>query len=281
MTGKTALVTGVNSGLGLETMRVLSLRGARVIGLARTVEKARQAGAGVSHDVIPVACDLGNWASVRAAAMAIREIDCPVDILICNAGTISTRDLTLTHGLETQFAVNHMGHFILTYHLLDQLKRAAQGRAVIVSSLAHRFFSVKGGIDFDNLDAHRRCNPLRFYGQSKMANLLHARALAQRLAGTGATANAVDPGVIHTGLGHDAAVPLMTFMVRITRPLQKSIPQGAATQCYVATRPELAGISGKYFAHCKEAKYSSLANDEALIEKLWQYSEEVASPYLD
>ena len=280
MVGKTAVITGISSGLGFETMRVLSMRGARVIGLARSLEKAQQACARVSGGTIPIACELSDWASVREAATAIREIDCPVDMLICNAGTISTRKLTHAHGLEMQFATNHMGHFILAYQLLDQIKRAQQGRAVLISSSAHRAFTVKGGIDFDNLDAHKSYSPLKFYGQSKMANLLHAKALAKRLEGTVATANAVDPGVIRTGLGRNAGIPLFTAMVQITRPLQKNIPQGAATQCLVATRPELAGISGKYFANCKQAKHHSLAGDEALIERLWQYSEEVAAPYL-
>lgn len=230
LTGKTAVITGINSGLGFETMRVLSMRGAKVIGLARTLEKAQQACDRVSGETIPVACDLSDWASVREAAIAIREIDCPVSMLICNAGVISTKKLTLAHGLELQFATNHMGHFILAYHLVDQLKSAQQGRAVLLSSAAHRVFTVKGGIDFDNLDAHKSYSPLKFYGQSKMANLLHAKALAKRL---------------------------------------------------VATRPELTEVSGMYFSDCKQAKHRSLADNEALIERLWQYSEDVAAPYLE
>ena len=281
LTGKTAVITGVSSGLGFETMRVLCMRGARVIALARTLEKAERACASVSGATLPLACELGNWSSVREAARTIRDIDSPVDMLICNAGMISTKKIARAHGLEMQFATNHMGHFILAYHLMGQIKEAPQGRAVLVSSSAHRAFTVKGGIDFDNLDAHRRCSPFKFYGQSKMANLLHAKALATRLAGTGATANAVDPGVIRTGLGHDGGIPLMTAMMMITRPLQKNIPQGAATQCLVATRPELAEVSGKYFADCKEAGHRPLANDVVLIEKLWRYSEAVAAPYLE
>ncbi len=280
LTGKTAVITGISSGLGFETMRVLALRGARVIGLARTLEKARDACGAVVGDTRPLACDLSDWSSVREAALAIRELDSAVDMLVCNAGTISTRELGRAHGLELQFATNHMGHFVLSHYLMDQLKRAPQGRAVMVSSMAHRAFAFTGGIDFDNLDAHRRHNPLKFYGQSKLANLLHAMALAKRLAGSGATANTADPGVIRTGLGHDAGVPLMTAMMVLTRPLQKNIQQGAATQCLVATRPELAAVSGKYFADCRQAKHSSLAEDDALVEKLWHYSEEVAAPYL-
>jgi len=109
LTGKTAVVTGVNSGLGFETMRVLSLRGTRVIGLARTLEKAQRACARVSGETTSVACELSDWASVREAAIAIRKIDRPVDMLICNAGVISTKKLNLAHGLEMQFATNHMG----------------------------------------------------------------------------------------------------------------------------------------------------------------------------
>lgn len=278
--GKTAVITGINSGLGFETMRVLSLRGARVIGLARTLAKAERGCARVAGETTAIACDLSDWASVRDAATAIRNIDCPVDMLICNAGTISTKKITRAHGLEMQFATNHMGHFILTHHLMDQIKSARQGRAVLVSSLAHRAFTFRDGIDFDNLDAHKEHWPLRFYGQSKLANLLHAKALAKKLTGSRATANAVDPGVIRTSLGRDVEIPLMTVLMVMTRPLQKSIPQGAATQCLVATRPELAGVSGAYFANCRQANHGAIANNEALSERLWQYSQEVAAPYL-
>jgi NAD(P)-dependent dehydrogenase (short-subunit alcohol dehydrogenase family) len=163
LSGKVAVVTGISSGLGFETMRVLCLRRARVIGLARNPEKAREACGRVAGETMPVTCDLSDWASVLAAALVIREMDCPVDVLLCNAGTIATRKITRAHGLEMQFATNHMGHFILSYHLMDRLREARQG-------------------------------------QSKLANLLHAVALAKRLEGSGATANAADPGVVRTGL---------------------------------------------------------------------------------
>lgn len=281
LTGRTAVITGVSSGLGLESMRVLCMRGAKVIGLGRTLELAKQGCDEVSGETRPLACDLSDWASVREAAVAIRELDCPLDILLCNAGVMTPRKLGQAHGHELQFAVNHMGHFILSHHLLEQVTRAPQGRVVLVSSLAHRVFRFKEGIDFDSLDASGSGGPFAYYGQSKLANLLHAKALAKRLSGTAATANAVDPGVISTSLGRDAGIPLLTAMMFLTRPIQKNIPQGAATQCLAATRPELAEVSGQYFADCKLAKHSARAKDDALVERLWQYSEEVAARYIE
>jgi WW domain-containing oxidoreductase len=269
--GKTAVITGVNSGLGQESMRVLAARGARVIGLARTREKAEAA---------CVACELSDFGTVRDAAREIRAMGMPIDILMTNAGIMAPKQLRDAHGVEMQFATNHLGHFILVNNLLEQVRQAPAGRIVILSSAAHKF-AVSGGIAFDNLDASRGYDPWRFYGQSKLANLLHARELSRRLDGTRVTANALHPGVIQTNLARDAQ-GLLLSVARLFSPfLYKSVPQGAATQCYVATHPAADRVSGAYFADCREAGTSAWGRDDRLAGQLWKESERLTAGYLE
>ena len=201
LSGKSVVLTGVNSGLGAETMRVLSLRGAHVFGLARTLEKAREACSAVPGSTTALECELGDWQSVRTCAEAIKADGQPIDVLIANAGIMAPKELVLHHGLESTFAINHMGHFVLAHHLLEQVRRADRGRIVLVSSDAHKVFvTSRTGVEFDALDGSKGNRPWKFYGQSKLANVLHAKALAARLEGSGGTANALHPGVIRTGL---------------------------------------------------------------------------------
>jgi WW domain-containing oxidoreductase len=276
--GKTAVITGVNSGLGLESMRVLASRGARVIGLARTQAKADEACAAAGGDTVGLPCELSDFDSVAECAQRIGTMGMPVDILMTNAGIMAPSKLQHAHGVELQFATNHLGHFVLTHRLLGQLKDATAARIVILSSAAH-MRSVKGGIDFANLDASAGYDAWRFYGQSKLANLLCARTLARRLRGTKVTVNAVHPGVIRTNLGRDVGGLFARAMVLAT-PFMKTLGQGAATQCFVATHPSLEGKSGEYYADCKSSRTSYHGNNDALAERLWQHSEQLTAGYL-
>jgi WW domain-containing oxidoreductase len=277
--GKTAVITGINSGLGYESMRVLEKHGAHVIGLARSMEKAKKACDSVYGKTTPMACELSDFASVKACAESIKALGRPIDILLTNAGIMAPAKLSTAHGVEMQFATNHLGHFILINHLLPQVQAAEGGRIVILSSAAHAL-TVAGGIDFDNLDGSRRYSPTRFYGQSKLANLLHARCLARRLEGTGTAANSLHPGVIETNLGRDSGGFLMAMAGIIAKPFMKSIGQGAATQCYVATHPRVAEESGQYFSDCRVAKTSAWGRDDELGEELWKVSEQLTRDYL-
>ncbi len=272
--GKTFLLTGCNSGLGLETFRVLSLRGAHVIAAARTEAKAQAAIESLSADASPVACELSEPESVRACVAAVGKLGRPLDGMICNAGIMALPKLTLKYGLDLQFLTNHIGHFILVNGLLESL--AAEARVVMLSSSAHKL-TRRGGIDFDNLDGQYGYRAWPNYGQSKLANLLFVRQLAKRLAGSGPTVNAIHPGVIRTQLGRHMN-PVMRFGMLLGRPLfLKSIAQGAATQTYVATHPSLAGVSGQYFADCNPARPSKHGRDDALAERLWTVSEEIVA----
>lgn len=267
--GKTILVTGVASGLGLESARVLSNRGARIIGAARSREKAESAMRGFRGETVAVACDLEEPASVRAAAASIEG---KVDVILCNAGIMALPVRTLKHGLELQFLTNHVGHFLLVTGLLDRL--ADDGRVVVLSSAAHKM-APSVGIQFDDLTLEKNYTPWRSYGQSKLANLLFARALAKRFAGTKKTANAVHPGVIATNLGRHMNVVAQALYPVASAIAMKNVHEGAATQCYCAVHPSLANVSGEYFADCNVAPSSRQSRDPAMAERLWEITSDL------
>ena len=278
LSGKTIVVTGCNSGIGLETMRVLALRGAHVIGTARTPERGREACASVQGKTTPVVLELSDFDSVVACANAIRALDVAVDVLVCNAGVLLT-DLQQVRGLEMQFVVNHLGHFILTNRLLERVTAAPQGRVVVVGSVAHQG-APPGGIQFDNLSG--KGWERQAYGHSKLANGLFSLELSKRLAGTRATSNSLHPGVVATNIMRN-----MSF-----RPPAgggggggggfnfETPAQGAATSCYLASNPALAKVTGNYFADCNPAEQSAYQKDAAMAAKLWTVSEELTRPYL-
>lgn len=272
LSGKVALITGVNSGLGFESMRVLAMRGAHVIGAARTLEKAREACSKVEGHTTAVVCELSDLNSVAACAGKVLEIGKPLDILMCNAGIMAPSELVQIDGIELQFMTNHLGHFLLVNRLLEQLIAADQGRVVMVSSGGHAH-SVAGGIDFANLSGDLSYNAWKFYGQSKLANILYASELARRLEGTRATSNALHPGVIRTNLARSTKGVFSNLITILAKPFERTVEQGAATQCYVATQPGLSTVSGRYFADCRESKPSKDAKRRALAGQLWQISE--------
>jgi len=272
--GKTMLVTGCNSGLGHEAMRVLALRSARVVGTARSLEKAKEACASVKGSTIPMACELSDPSSVRACVAEVKRQGLKLDAIIANAGIMALPKLEKKFGYELQFFTNHIGHFMLVTGLLEQL--TDEGRVVMLTSSAHTM-APKGGIEFDNLAGDRDYGAWKTYGQSKMANLLFAKELARRFEGTKKTANAVHPGVIRTNLSrHMNPVANAVFGV-FGSLFQKSVPQGTATEVYVAASPKAAGITGKYWADVNVAKPRSDADDAVLAKKLWDVSEDIVS----
>ena len=269
--GKVALVTGVNSGIGMETMRVLALRGARVLGTARTLDKSQRACESMQGDLVPLACELTDFASVRACVDTIEGLNLPaIDIVVANAGIMALPELERVDGIEKQFATNHLGHFLLINLLLDSIGRSGSGRVVIVSSAAH-VQAPKQGIEFDNLGGAEGYSGFRAYGQSKLANILFTRELARRLPDH-CTANALHPGIIATNLGRHMQGGLTKLLGLAMLPFMVTIPQGAATSCYLAAHPDLAGVTGGYFANCKSAKSSAASQDTALGERLWEVS---------
>ena len=272
--GRNILVTGSTSGLGLETVRVLAQRGARVFATGRTKEKAAAACDRMPGVIVPVECELSTPSSVRGCVAFLKAEGVKLDVIIANAGIMALPKLKQAHGYELQFFTNHIGHFLLITELLSELTEEA--RVVVLSSGAHKG-APKVGIELDNLSGERGYSPWKAYGQSKLANLLFAKQLAKRLQGSKITANALHPGVIKTELGRSMS-PVVRLVLSAASPIAlKSVAEGAATQCYVATRPELAGVSGEYFADCNIAKSSALSQDSALAEKLWEESERIVA----
>lgn len=266
------LLTGCNSGLGFETMRVLALRGATVLGTARTARKGREACESIEGKAEPRVLELTDFDSIVACMDRIEAMARPLDVVICNAGVLLP-ERERVNGLEKHFVVNHLGHFVLANRLLGPLMLAPEGRIVIVSSVAH-WSAPPEGIDFDNLEARGDYDPGRAYGQSKLANGLFSMELARRLAGTGVTANVLHPGVVETNLFRHSDASVSGGGGR------RTVEQGAATACYLASHPSLTGVSGFYFEDCNPAPPSPLMRDEALASRLWEVSERLAAGYL-
>jgi WW domain-containing oxidoreductase len=275
LSARTYLLTGVTTGIGAETMRVLCKRGARVIAAARTAERAQQAANRIGAErVDAVACELSEPSSVRECVAAVGELGHALDGIICNAGVMALAELQQSHGIEMQLMTNHVGHFLLVTGVLDRLTE--RGRVVVVASTAHRR-APAAGIELDNLGGERGYEPMRAYGQSKLANILFARELARRLEGTGKTANAVHPGVIRTSLFRHMSAVARVGLGLIGPVALKTISQGAATQCYVATHPDLEDVSGEYFADCNRSRTTPAGRDMELAARLWEATEEIVA----
>jgi WW domain-containing oxidoreductase len=274
LAGKTALVTGVNSGIGFETARVLALRGAKVLGTARTIDKARDACSTIEGDTVPLACELTDRDSIRSCVAQVELLELPgIDIVVANAGIMALPELEQVEGIEKQFATNHLGHFLLVNLLLPQIGRSGPARVAIVSSAAHAQATGRG-IDFDNLSGEAAYSGWRAYAQSKLANILFAGELAKRLP-PGSTANSLHPGMIRTNLARHMSGVGFKLLGLAMYPLTVSVPRGAATSCYVVAHPACEEVSGRYFSACRESTPSKNARDGKLAERLWRVSEEL------
>lgn len=279
--GQTALVTGCNSGLGFETMRVLALRGAHVIGTGRTLEKAAAACASVQGKTTPVALELADFGSVVACADTVRDMGVTLDMLIPNAGINTFGELELVNGVEKIFVVNYLGHFVLVNQLLPMMLAAGTGRIVHVGSRSGYRAAPAVGIDFDNLRGEGEFDSGEAYGRSKLANALFSLALAERLEGTGVTSNVIHPGLVSTDIARTAPAVLRVGFDLIGPLIAKTPEQGAATQVYVATSPLLAGVSGAYFEDCNPVTVSGDHHmfDAAMARRLWTVGQEMTAGY--
>ncbi|XP_047332649.1 short-chain dehydrogenase TIC 32 B, chloroplastic-like [Impatiens glandulifera] len=286
-TSLTAIVTGGSSGIGLETARVLALRNAHVIIAARNIEAAKQAKESILKDnesarVDILTLDLCSINSIKNFAKEFIALNLPLNILINNAGIMFCPFELTVDGIELQFATNHLGHFLLTNLLLDKMKETAknsgiQGRIVNLSSVAH-IHTYWGGILFDHINDPNRYSDKKAYGQSKLANILHANELSRRLQEEGAniTVNSLHPGLIMTNLMQHTYF-LMRFLKFFSYHLWKTVPQGAATTCYLALHPQLEGVTGRYYSDCNESTSSSYGTDEVLAKKLWDFSNQLVN----
>ncbi len=284
LSGKLAVVTGCTSGIGFETMRVLAKRGALVVGTSRSLEKARAACSRVNGLTSPAELELSDYESIIACANAIRMVNLPVDILVCNAGYLGgSGKRELVNGVERHFAINHLGHYVFVNRLLGRLYMSWQGRIVVVASRAAYTRAPEAGIEFDNLGATYGYGDLRAYGQSKLANVLFALQLGKLLRGTRITANALHPGVINTEIDRNMSrIKQVGFSLLTSLGGGKTIEEGAATSCFVATSPLLGSTSGRYFEDCNAVTVtgSNHMHDESLADELWRVSEDLTRDYL-
>nr|XP_009385241.1 PREDICTED: short-chain dehydrogenase TIC 32, chloroplastic-like [Musa acuminata subsp. malaccensis] len=290
----TAIITGATSGIGTETARVLAMRGARLVLPTRSLKTADEVKARIvaeipDAEVILLPLDLSSLSSVRCFVSLFLALHLPLNLLINNAGRMVYEHAVSEDGVEMTFATNYLGHFLLTKLLLNKMAETAretgiQGRIVNVSSHVHSWFS---GDCLSYLDRITRkqipYDATQAYALSKLANILHTKELAERLKQMDAnvTANCVHPGVVRTRLNRDREGFVTDLVFFLVTKLVKTMPQAAATACYVATHPRLVGISGRYFADCNEALPSPLASRPHEAAQLWRASESMTATDLD
>jgi NAD(P)-dependent dehydrogenase (short-subunit alcohol dehydrogenase family) len=272
---RTIVVTGATSGIGRATAVGLAKLDSRLILVGRDAGRAEETVAEIRRatgrkDVEIVLGDFAAQAEVRRVAGEILARTQAIHVLVNNAGVTMLKRTTTPDGLETTFAVNHLGYFLLTGLLLPRLRAGAPARIVNVASDAHRF----GKLDLEDLQNERQFKAMRVYGQSKTANILFTRELARRLEGTGVTANALHPGGVATRLGRGSG-PLLDLLQRAIMLFMKSPEQGAATSIYLASAPELERVSGRYFADKKEKQPAPHASDPDAARRLWEISEKL------
>jgi NAD(P)-dependent dehydrogenase (short-subunit alcohol dehydrogenase family) len=279
MTGKIVVITGGNSGIGRETARALAQAGATVVITARDRAKGESTLSELraqdpSGQVELVVFDLGDLAAVRSGAAEILGMCDRIDVLVNNAGIVLSERRESADGFEATFAINHLGPFLLTQLLLERLKESAPARIVNVASTAHK--GAPHGLDFDDLQSTKHYRGMQTYSRSKLANIYFTTELARRLQDTGVTANCLHPGTVATGYGRDGDTSgLLAFGLRISAPFFLTPKQGARTSIYLASSPEVEGVSGKFFIKCKPRLPSKAAQDDAAARRLWQISEEV------
>jgi retinol dehydrogenase-14 len=273
---RNVVITGANTGIGLETAVALATRGDRVVVACRNqvkgtaaLEEIRRRSGG---DAELVALDLSSFDSIRAAAAELAVVSPVIDVLINNAGGILSRRQTTTEGFEMQFGVNHLGHFLLTTLLEPQIKAAEAPRVVVLSSVGHH--GAIGGLRWDDLQSERRYNGWMVYCRTKLANLLFARELAERWKGDGVVVHAVHPGSVHTEFGQAGDTTGFSALLMKGSGLVSITPaEGALTSVHVATSPEAAATTGLYWTKCKPARTSRAARRPGGGPLLWRISE--------
>lgn len=281
MTNKTCVVTGANQGIGLETALGLARLGASVVITARDRAKGEAAVADIKQrsgndDVELMVVDFASFASIRQFAAAFLAKHARLDVLVNNAGAYNASRTVTKDGFETTFGVNHLGYFLTTKLLLDMIKASAPARIVSVSSAAHD----RAKVNFDDLQAERSYGGFGAYGQSKLCNVLFTYELARRLEGTGVTANCLHPGVVMTGFGHNNPGFIGGFFDvfhTLARPFLLTAEKGARTSIYLASSPEVEGVTGKYFADSREKRSNTASHDVDAARRLWDVSEELVA----
>jgi len=276
MHGKVIVITGATSGIGQVAAEQLAAMGARIVLVARdrargeaALARLREGGPGIAHSVHYA--DLSRLAEMKRVAGQVAATESRIDVLINNAGAVFSSRRVTEDGLELTFATNHVAYFVLTHGLRERLIAAAPARVVNTSSDAHR----GARLDFEDLGAARGYRGLKVYGRSKLCNVLYTRELARRLEGTGITANSLHPGFVATRFGDQSGGPL-SYVIRIAKTFAISPEKGSETLVHLASSPEVASTTGKYFYKCRAVPPSLEAQDDAAAARLWSETAKLA-----
>ncbi|MDG2305350.1 MAG: SDR family oxidoreductase [Candidatus Binatia bacterium] len=281
LAGKTAIVTGANAGIGLETARVLALRGARVVMACRDIGKAtkarktivRESEGALSPESFELReLDLASLASIRSFASDLKDENRPIHLLLNNAGVMLPDRRETSDGFEAHYGTNHLGHFLLTNLLLDPLRAAGSARVVNVASEAMQMSGLTTELDDLNWE-RKKWSGWKAYGSSKLMNLMFTRTFQRRYAAEGITSNALHPGIVRTELARSQSGPFIVLGLFMW-PWMKKVGGGAATSVYAATAPEYAETGGEYLADCKPTRAPKLAAKESVQDRLWEISAE-------
>jgi NAD(P)-dependent dehydrogenase (short-subunit alcohol dehydrogenase family) len=274
ISGKICLVTGANSGIGKATALGLAQRGATVVMVCRNSHKGEVARKEIQErcgnsQVDLFIADLSSQQAIRQLVQDFQQKYTQLHVLVNNAGGVFARGKVSPDGIEMTLAVNHLASFLLTNLLLATIEVSRPARIVNVSSQAH----VKGFIDLEDLQGKRKYTPLRAYAQSKLANVLFTYALARRLEGTGVTVNCLHPGVVATNIWSSTLPDWLRFLGMISHLFGISAEQGALTSIFLASSPEVEGVTGKYFDKCEAVSSAKVSYDQDIQERLWTISE--------
>jgi len=276
MQGKVVVITGATSGIGGVAARRLAGMGARIVLVARDKTRGEAALTGLRSGVASVAHsvhygDLSRISEVKRLAAEIAAAEPRIDVLINNAGAMFGSRRVTSDNLELTFATNHMAYFILTLGLRERLLAATPARVLNTASDAH----TGNKLDFDDLQSTRGYSGFKVYGRSKLCNILFTRELARRWGGTPVTANCLHPGFVATRFG-DGSGGLLSLGTRLAKMFAISPEKGAETIVYLASSPEVADVSGKYFYECQPAKPTAEAQDDVSAQRLWMESAKLA-----
>ena len=271
MQGKICMVTGANSGIGKATAMGLAEMGATVVMVSRDLARGKAAQSEIKaksgNDAVDLLlADLSSQQSIRQLAEDFKQRNTKLHVLINNAGMSSLRRRETVDGLEVTFAVNHLAPFLLTNVLLDVIKASAPSRIINVSSDAHE----AGYINMDDLQSEKKY--MRAYGQSKLALVLFTYELARRLQGTGVTANCLHPGFVATNFGQNGTGPIGRGVINLISRFGMSPEEGAKTSIFLATSPEVEGVTGKYFVKSIPKRSAPITYDSSLQRQVWEES---------
>ncbi|HJL96062.1 MAG: hypothetical protein CMD53_02260 [Gammaproteobacteria bacterium] len=272
---KVCLITGATNGIGLEAAKSLNKMGAEIVFIARNKEKAeklqQELMSETGREATAIIADLSSLSEVKKAADQFLSLDKPLHILLNNAGIMNRERAETVDRLEEVFSVNHLAYFTLTLLLIEKMIESGGKRIVNVASMAYRFIKE---INFDDLQSKESYAPMKVYGQSKMANILFTKSLANKLESKGITVNCLHPGFVDTGIG-SSNKGIRKFLFKLASVFAKKTHKGAETSIYLCSSPEVENISGEYFVDCKIDELIGSVKSAEQAEKLWSVSSEL------